>query len=79
MDSEIEKKTCPKCGNPDCDVHDEYCFNCGTDLKNCCINESCNEFDVELPGDFCYCPSCGQKTFFYEQGYIQPVEFKKET
>ena len=79
---EDKKIVCPNCGNPNCCQDDTYCFNCGAPLKNYCVNENCainagDEFG-ELPPYMCYCPECGEETFFTKQGYIVPQVFDEE-
>lgn len=70
--------TCPKCGNPQCDIEDAYCFNCGVELKNYCSNPECIENAVEDPGfphNYCFCPSCGSETTYKKNGHITPMTF----
>lgn len=79
---EDKKIVCPNCGNPSCCKDDTYCFNCGAALKNYCVNENCvmntgDEF-LELPPYMCYCPECGEETFFMKEGYIVPQVFDEE-
>ncbi|MBS5784051.1 MAG: hypothetical protein KID04_14410 [Clostridium sp.] len=80
--NETKAKTCPKCGNPDCEETDEFCFNCGILLKNHCSDERCisnSDGDyTELPENFCFCPICGAKTEYYENGYITPTSYRTE-
>ena len=54
--------TDPKC--PNAEIHEEYI---GT-----------GEIDEDtglgtLPPEYCYCPLCGNKSYFYEQGLISPA------
>lgn len=76
------KMVCPNCGNPECDERDTHCFNCGAYLKNHCANEHCalnsGSEEIELPPFMCYCPECGEETFFTKQGYITPQVFETE-
>jgi hypothetical protein len=37
-----------------------------------------NGEQTELLDEMCYCPQCGEETFFMQQGYIQPKKFKEE-
>lgn len=79
-----ENRTCPKCGNPECDVDDSYCWNCGIRLGNCCENEDCymegqveseNGGIVDLPENHVYCPYCGELTRYGKAGYIHETVF----
>ena len=78
---EAEYKTCPNCGNPECNSEfDSYCWNCGAFLTNHCPNPDCEsqEDNGELSSDMCYCPICGGKSEFYQNGYIQPLKFNRD-
>lgn len=72
------KTKCAKCGNPDCDLDDHFCFNCGANLINYCSNEDCIVNDADTPGlprNYCFCPVCGSQTKYMVNGYISPKEF----
>ena len=69
---------CPRCGNPECDPDDEYCFNCGMPLHNPCLDPLCPLNDKQsspIPLDYCFCPVCGNKTTLYESELIEPRKF----
>lgn len=75
MDTKVK---CTKCGNPNCDLDDQFCFNCGANLTNYCSNENCIVNDADNPGlpkNYCFCPICGSKTTYMVNGFISPEEF----
>lgn len=82
--SDIKTITCPKCGNTECCDTDDYCWNCGTILGNCCENPECPEADtnkslrgfVDLPDQYCYCPYCGKESRYYKFGVLKPIDFQ---
>lgn len=75
---EQDKMTCPHCGNPDCYVEDEFCFNCGKHLHNFCSNPDCRMSEQDSGGlgpEMVFCPDCGAASTFSKEGYISPKEF----
>ncbi len=74
---ETEALVCPHCGNPECTEDDQYCFNCGKPLRNYCTNQGCEICigNIELSPNMCYCPECGEETFFMKLEYISPQTF----
>lgn len=78
-----EKRICPKCGNPDCDVTDNYCWNCGLESGNCCENENCfaagqteaRNGVLDLPDNYSYCPYCGEPTRYAKGGFLKEIDF----
>ena len=75
MESEVEYKTCPNCGNPECLKDDEFCFNCGVSLIDHCRNTDCEEYEIPIPDFVCFCPKCGEETYFMAESFIQPRQF----
>lgn len=72
-----EKVTCPHCKNPDCDIEDTFCFNCGKPLWNRCTDGNCPMTDENqsLAPNMVYCPICGSLSTFAEDGYITTQDF----
>lgn len=71
---------CVKCGKENDTNSCAYCENCGVPLENYCSNENCITREDEgfsLPNDVCYCGICGEKSFYYVEGYIEPQNYKK--
>lgn len=76
-------KICPNCQNEDTDIDGEWCQICGKQLVNKCkqqIQVSFNEWLEESPccenaktlqGNARYCPYCGSKTTFLENGLLK--------
>lgn len=79
-----KKRSCPNCGNPNCEEDHDYCWNCGIELQNCCTNAECpqlgltdeDEYVVILPDHFTFCPYCGSQTRLAREGYISPLSFE---
>ncbi len=78
---DAKKIICPHCGNPECEVEDTYCFNCGNPLFNYCTDVTCPFSDLDSgglrPSDV-FCPTCGAPSTFYKGGFIQPRSFEDE-
>lgn len=73
--------TCPKCHNPHCQEDDNFCFNCGFELGNCCENPDCElnlgaEDLAELPEDWCFCNRCGKPSRYYAAALIEQLTFE---
>ena len=72
-------KECPKCKNEE-HLHDaEFCMICGKPIINRCTSAIAPNISSEywqcphgepLPSNARYCPYCGNKTTFYEQGVL---------
>jgi hypothetical protein len=75
---------CIKCGCPELEEDDNYCWNCGHELDgNYCSNGHCvlNNGDVRIScaEDACYCHVCGSKTKYYASELIKPVVFEENS
>lgn len=65
---------CPKCGNNRLNAEDKFCWNCGLELWNRCVNPECDS-DVRLPDEFTYCPNCGSETWYTTLQLAGEIEF----
>lgn len=54
---------CPHCGGK-CYDQQTYCHLCGKILHNCCVQEECEAYGLDLLPNAKYCPSCGEETTF---------------
>lgn len=66
---------CPRCQNEQTNIQGEYCQICGSCLVNRCIG-NCNYignciYNTILPTNARYCPISGNKSIFYDQGFLQ--------
>ncbi|WP_138186521.1 hypothetical protein [Paenibacillus alvei] len=65
---------CMRCGFDDHIENAEFCQNCGLELEgNYCTNTNCNMNNGEsipCPVNAFYCPFCGSKTTFFEDGIL---------
>ncbi|WP_018934471.1 ImmA/IrrE family metallo-endopeptidase [Gracilibacillus lacisalsi] len=68
---------CPVCSNEETNIEGDYCTQCGTYIVNKCsvtdVDWNDNEYHTcpdPLPGNIRYCPSCGSKTTFLENGIL---------
>lgn len=66
---------CPRCQNEQTNIQGEYCQICGSYLVNRCIGD-CNyigncSYNMILPTNARYCPISGNKSIFYDQGFLQ--------
>lgn len=68
-----ETITCPKCHNPHCEEGDNFCFNCGFELGNCCENSDCDR--GILPENYCFCPNCGRESRYYAAALIEQIDY----
>ena len=75
---------CPHCANPECEVDDFVCWNCGKELRNYCSNPECPQLPlmasselegVTLMSKHVYCPHCGSRSRFADLGFVQQSEF----
>lgn len=71
---------CPRCYNPHLDGSEDFCTNCGTNLSgNFCSNPGCRlntrENREPLDDNFSYCPACGKKTMYYQNGLTAPKAY----
>lgn len=69
------KKYCPRCGYSEISEEDQSCRNCGLLFVNHCTDPNCRmntgwDDPVCLSYTTCYCPECGAKTTFFENGDI---------
>lgn len=87
-DDDLNPLECPKCHSEEIKPDNTYCPYCGTFLHNICLGEepfgpimsmkervehcSCN--DEFLNGGYRYCPDCGCKTSYFEQGLLPDWE-----
>lgn len=73
-------KECAVCHNDETDIKGDYCQICGTYLLNQCASaisdipfsgeEECTHTEI-LPSNARYCPYCGHKTTFLENGLLK--------
>lgn len=87
-DDNLNPLACPRCRSEEIKPDNVYCPYCGTFLHNVCLGEepfghtmslkervehcSCN--DEFLNGGYRYCPDCGCKTSYFEQGLLPDWE-----
>lgn len=77
---------CPKCTNEQIYDDGDYCKICGTYLINKCSNtegyQTINEFITPcgelVDGNARYCHRCGEKTTFYNYGFLSDWEQEKD-
>ena len=68
---------CPVCKNSDLFDEGYYCIICGTRLTNLCltavgpVGKRCGN-NAPLPGNARHCPECGEKTTFFQKGFLWP-------
>lgn len=65
---------CPICQNEQTNIRGEYCQICGSYLVNRCTGD-CNHigncsYNTILPTNARYCPISGNKSTFYNQGFL---------
>lgn len=70
-------KRCVVCDNEEIEFQHDYCFICGSDLKNNCSNIDC---EVHILGDSLkksarYCHKCGHKSSFFQVGLLQNWDY----
>ncbi len=74
---------CIKCGCPELEEHDEYCWNCGQQVDgNFCPNSNCalnNGDSIPCPANASFCPSCGSETTYKIEGLVSTIDFKRES
>ena len=68
-------KECPICQNEETDIDGEHCIICGIPLVNICSNEDCAY--QHLPSNARYCPICGSKTTFYQNGILKAWNYNE--
>jgi len=78
-------KVCPRCGNEETNIEGFYCQICGALLVNYCDDrDSNNVFSAkdmpcgsEVPVNARYCPKCGSRTTFYNDGLLEDWNTEK--
>jgi len=78
-------KICPKCGNEETNIEGIYCQICGVLLINYCDDRTLgNAFPddyepcgAEVPVNARYCPKCGSRTTFYNDGLLEDWQVEK--
>ena len=71
-------KECPNCGNEDTDIEGYFCQTCGQNLINKCLDDECQNSEM-LPSNARYCPICGTRSSFYEDGLLKAWNYNKAT
>lgn len=68
---------CPNCKNEEHFDNAEHCIICGQYLVNYCTESiNCSHEKKPLPGNARYCPYCGAKTTFFQNGYLESWDEK---
>lgn len=80
-------KECAICHNDETDIKGDYCQICGTYLLNQCASaisnipftgeEECTHTEI-LPSNARYCPYCGNKTTFLENGLLKDWNYRDD-
>ena len=70
-------KECPNCGNEETNIEGDFCQICGQKIINHCSNYDCTN-DV-LPSNARYCPVCGDRSTFYNLGYLKDWNYKESS
>lgn len=85
VDNNMRVIECPKCQNEVFSHNALYCKLCGTKLFNKCAGTPeydgyGNEVDTiyhNNPGNARYCETCGEPTYFLNEGFLKPWEEEK--
>lgn len=90
LDSNNHAVICPKCGNEDIKPTDLRCPICNAHLIQECDDETYDDSygneiisahrcgNKTMDSNARYCPICGNKTTFYNHGYLQDWEVERE-
>lgn len=68
---------CPTCKNEETNIEGNHCQICGDNLVNFCSYGNCANFDP-LPSNARYCPVCGNKSTFLENGFLNEWNYKEQ-
>lgn len=85
VDENMRVVSCPKCKNEVFSNNAVHCKLCGTKLFNEC--DGTPEYDGfgnvvdhthhNNPGNARFCETCGQPTYFFNEGFLKPWEEEK--
>jgi ribosomal protein S27E len=85
VDENMRVVKCPKCENEVFSTKAAHCKLCGTKLFNICNGiPEYDEYGHEInrpihnnPGNARYCETCGEPTYFFNEGFLKPWEEEK--
>lgn len=68
---------CPICKNEETNIEGNHCQICGNNLVNFCSFNNCANFNP-LPSNARYCPVCGSRSTFLDNGFLNEWNYKEQ-